>query len=158
MRTEPTGDDHAEVRFHPPVLLAVLVLIGYLLHRYLPVPLPFEGIPRGIGRGVVLAGILLVVWCSIVMRRRQTSVPTHTPTTAIVDGGPYAMSRNPIYLAMVIILLGGSLASGSAWFAVLILAFVPLMQWGVISREEAYLTRKFPEEYGAYRSRVRRWL
>ena len=85
-------------------------------------------------------------------------MPTSESTDVIVTGGPYAFSRNPIYLSMVLLLLGLGVWSNSLWFLALAAIAVLLLTYGVIIREERYLGRKFSAEYEAYRNRVRRWV
>ena len=71
--------------------------------------------------------------------------------------GPYRFSRNPIYLGMVLLQIGVGDWSNSLGFIGLAALSVVLLNWGVISREERYLARKFGQPYLAYKERVRRW-
>jgi protein-S-isoprenylcysteine O-methyltransferase Ste14 len=73
-------------------------------------------------------------------------------------GGPYRLSRNPIYLSMILLQVGVGIWTASLWFFILAAVCVALLTWGVILREERYLTRKFGDEYLSYKSRVRRWI
>ena len=79
-------------------------------------------------------------------------------TTTIVDTGPYRFTRNPIYLAMVLGLIGLAIAFNTLWLLLVPVPFALVTRYGVIAREEAYLDRKFGDVYRRYRSRVRRWL
>ena len=92
------------------------------------------------------------------MRRGDASIPTNEPTAAIVVRGPFRFSRNPIYLAMLLLQLGVGIWANSLWFFGLASLFVMFLWWGVISREERYLERKFGAEYVSYKAGVRRWL
>jgi protein-S-isoprenylcysteine O-methyltransferase Ste14 len=85
-------------------------------------------------------------------------VPTNLPTTTIVDTGPYRFTRNPIYLGMVLGLIGLAIALNSLWLLLTLVPFAVVIRYGVIAREEAYLERKFGDVYRRYRARVRRWL
>jgi protein-S-isoprenylcysteine O-methyltransferase Ste14 len=78
--------------------------------------------------------------------------------TTIVETGPYRFTRNPIYLGMVLGLIGLAIAFNSLWLLVTLVPFALVIRYAVITREEAYLERKFGEVYLAYKSRVRRWL
>jgi protein-S-isoprenylcysteine O-methyltransferase Ste14 len=84
--------------------------------------------------------------------------PASLPTTTIVDTGPYRFTRNPIYLGMVLGLIGLAIALNSLWLLLTLVPFVLAIRYGVVAREEAYLERKFGDVYRGYRSRVRRWL
>jgi len=76
----------------------------------------------------------------------------------IVEHGPFRITRNPMYLQMVLICIGFAVMLMNAW----ILALTPVCAWVLqlfaILPEEAYLERKFGGAYLAYKSRVRRWL
>ena len=85
-------------------------------------------------------------------------MPTNRPTTTIVDGGPYRLTRNPIYLGMVTGLIGLAIALNSLWLLLALVLFALVIRYGVVAREEAYLERKFGDAYRGYCARVRRWL
>jgi protein-S-isoprenylcysteine O-methyltransferase Ste14 len=83
---------------------------------------------------------------------------THQPAESIVDTGPYRFTRNPIYLSMVLGLIGLAIAFNSLWLLLTLVPFALVIRYGVVAREEAYLERKFGDVYRGYRARVRRWL
>lgn len=85
-------------------------------------------------------------------------MPGNRPTTAIVHAGPYRFSRNPIYLAFSLFQLGLALWINSLWMLIALFASIAVMSFVVIPREERYLASRFPSEYAAYKSAVRRWL
>ena len=107
-----------------------------------------------------MSGVSLVLffWAVYSMRRGGASIPTGEPTERIVFGGPYRFSRNPIYLAMLLLQIGISFWANSVWFLLFAASFAALLVWGVILREERYLERKFGADYEAYKTLVRRWL
>jgi protein-S-isoprenylcysteine O-methyltransferase Ste14 len=108
---------------------------------------------------IVLALVLaLVAWAISTMTRAGSNVPTRLPTTTIVETGRYRFTRNPIYLGMVLGLIGLAIAFNRLWLLVTLVPSALVIRYGVIAREEAYLERKFGEVYLAYKSRVRRWL
>ncbi|MBS1270675.1 MAG: hypothetical protein MAG794_01637 [Gammaproteobacteria bacterium] len=150
--------DHAGVAFHPPVLLIGFLLAGFGLRAVVPLAFAPGGIFSVSGAVMVALAFAVVLWAVATMRRKGASIPTGDPTAVIVTGGPYRYSRNPIYLAMIVLLVGIGFWADSLWFPVLAVLALILLSWGVISREEAYLERKFGSEYASYRSRVRRWL
>ncbi len=88
----------------------------------------------------------------------RTQIQTTQPTTTIVEEGPYRFTRNPIYLGMVLGLIGLAVAFNSLWLFVLLVPFYLVIRYGVVAREEAYLDRKFGDVYLAYKARVGRWL
>jgi protein-S-isoprenylcysteine O-methyltransferase Ste14 len=107
---------------------------------------------------VFAAALALFAWAVVTITRAGSNVPTNRPTTAIVDSGPYRFTRNPIYLAMFVGLVGLAMAFDSLWLLAALVIFALVIDYGVVAREEAYLERKFGDVYRAYRSRVRRWL
>ncbi|HEU5040160.1 MAG TPA: isoprenylcysteine carboxylmethyltransferase family protein, partial [Gemmatimonadales bacterium] len=76
----------------------------------------------------------------------------------LVTDGPYRFTRNPMYLGFTLWYLAGTAWVNSLWLLVLLPVVLLVMQRGVITREEAYLERRFGREYTEYRARVRRWL
>src|SRR5262249_33561455 len=107
---------------------------------------------------VFALALALVAWAISTMTRAGSNVPTSLPTTTIVETGPYRLTRNPIYLGMVLGLIGLALALHSLWLSMTLWPFALVIRYGVVAREEAYLERKFGDVYRGYRSRVRRWL
>ncbi len=158
MNHEAKGVDHADVAFHPPILLAASLGVGFLLRWIVPLsPVP-KSTSAAVGPAAVVLSLGIFVWTVYTMLRNDASIPTHKPTEAIVVRGPFRFSRNPIYLAMVFLQLGVGVWANSLWFLILAAISVALLTWGVISREEEYLERKFGGEYVSYKSRVRRWI
>lgn len=112
----------------------------------------------------ILGGVLLLIsgtfarWAFLTMRRLGTTANPRKPSEALATDGPFRISRNPIYVAMTGLYIGSAFLVNSAWLLMLLPPLLMFMQWGVILREERYLTGKFGDEYTAYSSRVRRWL
>jgi len=111
-----------------------------------------------IGPAIVALAFAIFFWAVGTMLRGHASIPTNRPTDAIVTGGPFRFSRNPIYLSMILLQIGVGAWTKSLWFFALAAIFVAFLTWGVILREERYLERKFSNEYLWYKSRVRRWI
>ena len=99
-----------------------------------------------------------VAWAISTLTRAGSSVPTSLPTTTIVETGPYRFTRKPVYLGMVLGLIGLAIALNNLWLLMTLAPFALVIRYGVITREEAYLERKFGSVYRRYRARVRRWL
>jgi len=155
---QPKHEDNAAVAFHPPLLLLGSIGLGFAA-RWL---IPAEFLPREwtvvSGPILVAASFGLFFWAVSTMRRGGASIPTGEPTDSLVAKGPFGLSRNPLYLSMVALLLGIGIWANSLWFTALAALTVVLLNWGVISREERYLQRKFGEEYTTYKACVRRWI
>jgi len=151
--------DNAHVLIRPPFALAIAIIAGLALNWLIPWPFLSADLPLGwTGAAVFVAGLGLLVWSAVTIMRAGSNVPTNQPTTAIVEDGPYGLSRNPIYLGMFIGLSGLAVAFNTLWLLILLAIFALVIRYGVVAREEAYLERKFGDAYRGYRSRVRRWL
>ena len=150
--------DHAGVAFRPPLLLLACLGLGFLLRWLAPLSVPMSTVPSIIGPAIVALAFAIFFWAARTMLSGHASIPTNTPTDAIVTGGPFRFSRNPIYLSMILLQIGVGAWTTSLWFFVLAAISVGLLTWGVILREERYLEQKFSNEYLSYRSRVRRWI
>jgi protein-S-isoprenylcysteine O-methyltransferase Ste14 len=87
-----------------------------------------------------------------------TPVPTREPTRALVTTGIHGLSRNPIYVAMLLVYLGIGILANTVWIIVLFVPLALLFRYGVVAREEAYLERMFGDVYRMYKARVPRWL
>ena len=110
------------------------------------------------GAALVAAGLALFIAGLATFARAHTGIMLQQAATAVVESGPYRWSRNPQYVAFVAIYLGAALIANSVWPLVLLPVIVGALHALVIAREERYMRRTFPQEYGAYCRRVRRWL
>ncbi|HEY4275716.1 MAG TPA: isoprenylcysteine carboxylmethyltransferase family protein [Rhizomicrobium sp.] len=151
--------DAPDVVIHPPIALALLVVAALALNWFIPLPF-MAGATIGIEAGLVvlLAALLIVRWAAQSFRKARTNILTSQAATAIVSTGPFAHSRNPIYVAILLGLCGFALAFNSLWFFAALVPMFLILRFGVIAREEAYLDRKFGQPYGDYQAKVRRWL
>lgn len=93
-------------------------------------------------------------------RKAKTTVNPLTPdrTAAVVTTGVYRITRNPMYLGLVLILLGLALYLASPWALPGPLVFGAYITRFQIRPEERALTARFGTAYTAYCARVRRWL
>ncbi len=154
--------DAAAVRIFPPAVPLLTVLAGIVLERFWPID-PGFAIPapeRYWLGGLIAAGAFLGLglWSVIVMRRTGQTENPWQPTTEIVQKGPFRISRNPMYLQMLLICAGFAVMLMNVWILILIPLCALILQQFAILPEEAYLERKFGETYRAYKARVRRWL
>jgi protein-S-isoprenylcysteine O-methyltransferase Ste14 len=153
-----TGDT-ANVIVHPPVAWALAVVAGLGLDWLVPLSLLPTYLPTSwIGAVVFVLAIALGVWAVVTMTRAGSNVPTNRPTIAIIEHGPYCITRNPIYLGMFLGQIGLAVAFNSLWLLITLVPFALVIRYGVVAREEVYLASKFGDTYRGYCSRVRRWL
>ncbi|MEO0943649.1 MAG: isoprenylcysteine carboxylmethyltransferase family protein [Pseudomonadota bacterium] len=137
----------------PPVWLFAFLVLTWLSERALPWgPTPVIGLlVFALGLGIAAAAILEFA------RARTTVIPRQAPS-ALITSGIFRFSRNPIYLADVLILVGLSLNWGKVLGLVLAPVFVVIVTRRFIQGEEARLKQAFGGEYEAYLARTRRWL
>lgn len=141
----------------PPLLFVGPWLAGFLLDLLVPLPrLPV--VLRLVGVPLTAAGVALIVWFFVTMQRARTPIDPREAPTALVQSGPFRLTRNPAYVGWTLLYLGLTLLSGGRWALVLLPGVLVAMDVGVIRREERYLERQFGPDYSEYRRRVRRWL
>jgi protein-S-isoprenylcysteine O-methyltransferase Ste14 len=163
-RTGQNGEqrDAAAVRIFPPAVPLLTIVVGVGLNRVWPLDLGFT-LPAPqrywLGGAIVASAILgLGLWSVVLFRRGGQSENPWTPTSSVVERGPFRFTRNPMYLQMILVCVGVAVMLMNWW----VLVLTPLAAW-VLQRlailpEEAYLERKFGYTYVAYKHRVRRWL
>lgn len=143
---------------HPSVFLLLWGALGVGLGWLRPLHLPaWPGLALA-GKLLALGGVLLVLWSLLELRRNRTTPEHKKASTALVTGGPYRISRHPIYLGLMAILFGIASRYDNAWLALLAVGFAAAVHYLTILREEAYLEREFGDAYRTYRASVRRWL
>jgi protein-S-isoprenylcysteine O-methyltransferase Ste14 len=155
---ERDNTDNPGVIAPPPLIYAGALTAGLLTNRRYRIPFLPRRVARTLGPLLVFGGLAVGLLGSREMRRAETNLDPYKPATAIVTGGPFRFTRNPLYLSMVMIYLGiSALANGLA--PILLLPAVQrLMRTGVIEREERYLERKFGDEYVQYKVGTPRWI
>ncbi len=143
------------------VVFGIPFLIGIALHFIVPFSLP-QGILTLV---FIPIGIILIIIgaCLIIYARRelarysQPTDPGHS-TSRVVKTGVFSVSRNPLYLASIIVFLGIALTLNMPWALVALLVSIVLCRRILISPEEQYLSAKFGKEYEEYTASVHRWL
>ena len=158
--TDVNGATEATTRRRvlPPVYFWSSVAGSVALHLLVPAvqvaPSPY----RWLGLPALLAGTWIVLWTDRLFTRRQTTVkPYEAPSTLLVEG-PFRVSRNPMYVGMVVALLGLATVLGSATAYLPAAAFWLVMDRVFVPAEEQILARTLGPEFLRYRRAVRRWV
>jgi protein-S-isoprenylcysteine O-methyltransferase Ste14 len=150
--------DAPAYRIWPPVALGVPLVVGVVLSAadLDPVRLPVAA---------RVAGWVLIAlfgawngWALAIMARHRTGLLPGQTTTTLLERGPFRISRNPLYLGLIILDLGVALLARTMWGVALLPAGILALWWGAILPEERYLRSTFGAEYVAYQRRVHRWL
>ena len=142
---------------YPPVWLLAALGLAWAQAVVLPVSPGSEWL-RTTGTGIALAGGALMLLAAPEFLRARTTIVPHRAPDALITGGVYRLSRNPIYLADALILAGLCLRWGAWPSLVLVPLFVAIITRRFILPEEARLHAAFGREYSAYAARVRRWV
>lgn len=152
-----TQRDTAGVIAFPPLIYGIPLIAGLLADRLL-LKRPLPPVSRTISIGFFVGAASLVISGITEFKKAGTAIDPYEETTALIESGPFAHTRNPLYLALTFAYAGIALAARSALPITLLPAVLRVMSVGVIEREERYLERKFGETYRRYMDTVPRWL
>ena len=145
----------------PPIIYLTAIAISVLLNALYHLPWfgqPVSAILFVLGSVMIVAFVALNISAIRVMHRAGTTVRPDRGTDHLVTDGPFSLTRNPLYLAGTMLVLGIGLVSGIAWFLLLAILAAFTVQKVTIEREERHLQARFGETYLDYSRRVRRWL
>ncbi|MFZ1747269.1 MAG: isoprenylcysteine carboxylmethyltransferase family protein [Nitrospirales bacterium] len=148
----------AAVKVPPPLIVLSVLLLAYALNYLVPFRIAHSSVLVFAGFTLVGISLLTIVFTAWSFRRVNTHIEPWKPTTTIITTGCFAVSRNPIYLALCVACLGIGMVLHSWWVVFSVIPAAMLLYHFVIAREEAYLEKKFGEAYVQYKTRVRRWL
>lgn len=142
----------------PPVWLFLGAVLVWALDLWAPLADLSHPVLDWAGRVLIAVGLVAMIWSAMWFNRLGTPIiPRRTPTALIAEG-PYRLSRNPIYLADLMLLIGWWMLHPSLSG----LIAPPLFAWIVTKRfiepEEAILRQVFGPQAEAYFARVRRWV
>lgn len=144
----------------PPPLWALLLLAATYGLSLLP---GLNTLPiwptRPLGLSVIIGALAILFGAMLQFRLNNTQLMPNSPTNnALVTGGIFGITRNPMYLAMTLFCLGGALWLGRPIMLLAPVLMFAVANWVFIPFEEAKMRRQFPETFDAYCKRVRRWL
>jgi protein-S-isoprenylcysteine O-methyltransferase Ste14 len=145
----------------PPVIYVAAIAASLILHAVYPLPWlgpPMSDILVAVGWLALLAMAALFFTAFRAMARAKTPINPNAQPEHLVTEGPFGVTRNPIYLADTLLLIGVGLVSGITWFLPLALIAAFATKKVAIDKEERWLTDKFGKRYRDYAKRVRRWI
>jgi protein-S-isoprenylcysteine O-methyltransferase Ste14 len=149
-----------KLKIPPPIIALITAALMWLVAHVAP-RLAFT-LP---GRRMIAGCLAAVGVCSAIagvrsFRRAGTTLNPLKPqsASALVTSGIYRRTRNPMYLGLLLVLLGWAVLLSNALTFVLIVGFVLYMNHFQIAPEEAALTSMFGETFVQYTSKVRRWV
>jgi protein-S-isoprenylcysteine O-methyltransferase Ste14 len=142
----------------PPTYLFTAIVAMVLLHFLFP-GLEVASYPwRLLGCAPLLVGIILNLMSDKAFKQNHTTVKPFEESTNLITTGVFRFSRHPMYLGMVLILVGIAFLLGSLLPFLVITAFVVLMDVIFIRTEERMLADKFGDTWKKYQENVRRWI
>mgnify|MGYP002636181496 CR=1 FL=1 len=142
----------------PPVFFLIAILGMALLHVCIPVSNLIVPEVQFLGILPLMLGLLLNLVADRAFKKARAPVHPNAETTLLLQIGVFAVTRNPMYLGMTLILLGIAMMLGSIVPFVVPLVFILLIRSRFIQPEEQKLRRIFGQEWDNYARRVRRWL
>lgn len=151
----PEKPDAPEVGMLPPMRFALFLAGGIVLDWLIPIN--FGSSWGWFGLMLVIAALGFGKWAISMFKKAGTNVPPNKPAHAIVQGGPFKYTRNPMYLSFVVMYVGLAMLADAPLMLFLTLGLWYVLDTQVIEKEEAYLTEKFGDEYLSYCDKVRRW-
>ncbi|MGV6846982.1 MAG: methyltransferase family protein [Marinibacterium sp.] len=153
--------DTPDIVIYPPFLAGLAVVAALALDWVLPLGLlPPWGTGWTMALGAVffaasgffgLSGIAAFL-------KAHTHITPHKPALHLVREGPYRFTRNPMYLGIVLFMLALGFGASVDWALILTPVVWAILHYGVVLREEPYLTEKFGDDYRRFLSETRRWL
>jgi protein-S-isoprenylcysteine O-methyltransferase Ste14 len=140
------------------VAVGVPLAVGLVLSWSVGDPLDASSVAMVLGWLLVAAFTLWNGWALVTIARHRTALLPGGETTTVIDTGPFARSRNPLYLGLLVGAAGVALLAGSLWALLALPLEWALLRWGAVMPEEHYLATKFGAAYTEYVNRVPRWL
>jgi protein-S-isoprenylcysteine O-methyltransferase Ste14 len=145
----------------PPVIYVLGIVASLVLHAIYPLPWlgsPMSDILVAVGWLALLATVALFVSAFRAMAKAKTPINPNKQPEHLLTTGPFGITRNPIYLADTLLLIGVGLVTGIVWFLPSAIVAALATKKVAIDKEERWLFEKFGKRYRDYTKRVRRWI
>jgi len=136
------------------VFLLLIIALHFLIGNKISIPFPYNQL----GWILVLAGIVLNLWTDNLFKKYETTVKPYLKPSQLILNGPFKISRNPMYLGMLLILLGASVLLKSVVLTIIPVVYCIVMQIFYIRKEEQAMLQEFGPEYVKYKKKVRSWI
>lgn len=146
------------MKIYPP-LMVLAGIAGQLLIAWLaPVEPLLAPLWQYVGVGLMLTGFAVILFMARGFSKNETTILPDGQPSKLMESGLFAYSRNPIYVAMAVLLSGSGLAVGHVFALFVVPVFIIAVQQIWIVKEEENLEAEFGQIYRNYKARVRRWL
>ncbi len=146
--------------YRPPRIALSLLAAAGALHLATPTSGTWPQLPSSLAGGSMLAafGFLIMLRAWWLFRAHSTAICPTAHTSALITNDIYRLTRNPMYLGIVLMLLGTAIVTGGWFFYLATLTFFLIINFVFCQYEEAKLIGLFGEEFARYRQSVGRWL
>ena len=142
----------------PTTYLFVAILLTIALHFLIPVRYVVPSPWNFIGLTLVVFGVWINLSADQAIKKAKTTVKPFEESNVLIQDGVFRLSRNPMYLGFVVLLLGISILLRSLSPYIVVVIFTLSMELMFIRIEERMLSEKFGDQWDQYKSRVRKWI
>jgi len=142
----------------PPIILVSAIICGWLVQKIWPMDTLDGTTLWPLGVVMIIAALATDIWAFRTFNHAHTTIMPNKHSDHLVTHGPFAWSRNPIYVGNVVLISGIGLVSGNFWQLIAAATAGILIENLAIKREEKHLELNFADKWQDYSSRVRRWL
>jgi len=151
-------DDKSGIRIIPPAIFLIALAAAFLANWFWPVQFFPDVVRYSLGFFLLLASGAVMPFVLGAFKRADTTFDPRRQPSALVTEGAFRYSRNPSYMALIVLCIGIGVIADNAWVFITTAIATAYLYRFVILVEERILEAKFGEEYRQYKSRVRRWL
>ena len=146
------------VQYRPPRIAFLLLALAAVIHVSFPLQLSLLLSSGYLAGTMVSAGFVVMMLAWWQFKERKIAICPTEPTLGLITDGAYRFTRNPMYLGMVLMLIGVAFLFGTLPFYVAAAVYFLLIDRWFCRYEEEKLLATFGEAYERYKSRVRRWI
>lgn len=146
------------IDYRPPRIALLFFLIAVLLHWTAPINHINDYSSHMFGAVLGAVGFSIMMWGWWLFKKHDVAICPTAETTRLVTHAIYRFTRNPMYLGLILMLVGLAIYVGTLPFYLAAIAYFAVINWVFCPYEEAKLVSVFGQEYLNYKSRVRRWL
>jgi len=150
--------DFTELKPTMPFLFIIPFLIGTIAENFIPTTLIQTNISYVIGILIILSSIPFIIFALMELYKADVLLNARKASTTLITTSIYKISRNPVYLSLLLFYIGLSFIVNSIWMLVMVVPAFYFINKFSIEREEKLLEAKYGEEYRIYEAKVHRWL
>ncbi|MGD0581517.1 MAG: isoprenylcysteine carboxylmethyltransferase family protein [Bacteroidales bacterium] len=160
MNTQIDKSKGPGVYIPPPLLYVLIFILALFIQRLIPIAdaLFRLGIIKAVGLIFLIIALFFLARSLRQFFQSKNTVILVKPALSLQKTGIYGISRNPMYVGLVLTYIGLTCSIGNWWNVILLPLLILIVQEYIIKREEKYLDLEFGQQYVEYKRKVRRWL